>query len=87
MQINLAVSVLPYRAYFASGKSAAGANLPLVELDQLKSGMWKRKQWKRSFFCGSGRGCVKILPLLLPHRLFDLKSNLARKFCPYPDVN
>jgi len=56
MQINLAVSILPYRAYFASlGKSAAGAILPLVELDQLKSGMWKRK---RPFFCGSRRGCV-----------------------------
>jgi len=39
--------------------------------------------WKRSFFCGSGS--AKILPL--PHRLFDLKRNLAQKFCPFPDVD
>jgi len=38
---------------------------------------------KRSFFCGSGK--VKILPL--PHRLFDLVSNLAKKFCPFPNVD
>ena len=33
------------------------------------------------------QGCrsAKILPL--PHRLFDLKSNLAKKFCPFPNVN
>jgi len=37
--------------------------------------------WKRSFFCGSGS--AKILPLGLPHRLFDLKINLAKKFCPF----
>jgi len=41
--------------------------------------------WKWSFFCGSRS--AKILPLLLQHRLFDLKSNLAKKFCPFPDVN
>ena len=22
-----------------------------------------------------------------PHRLFDLKSNLAKNFCPFPNVN
>ena len=38
---------------------------------------------KRSFFCGSGS--AKILPL--PHRLFDLVSNLAKKFCPFPNVD
>ena len=38
---------------------------------------------KRSFFCGS----AKNLPLPLPHRLFDLKSNLAKKFCPFPNVD
>jgi len=45
------------------------------------SGSWKR--WKRSFFCGS----AKILPLPLLHRLFDLKSKLAKKFCPFPNVD
>ena len=51
------------------------------------SGSWKR--WKRSFFCGSGSGSrsAKNLPLPLPNRLFDLKSNLAKKFCPFPDVD
>jgi len=39
------------------------------------TGSWKRKRWKRSFFCGSGS--AKILPL--PHRLFDLKSNMAKQ--------
>ena len=33
--------------------------------------------------CGSGR----IFALPLPHRLFDLKSNLAKKFCPFPHVD
>ena len=47
----------------------------------LQPGM--RKRWKRSFFCGS----AKNLPLPLPHRLFDLKSNLAKKFCPFPNVD
>jgi len=36
--------------------------------------------WKRSFFCGSGS--AKILPL--PHRLFDLKSNLAKNVVHFP---
>ena len=36
------------------------------------------------FFCESGS--TKILSLPLPHRLFDLKSNLAKKFCPFSDV-
>ena len=27
-----------------------------------------------------GSGSTKILPLPLPHRLFDLKSNLAKNF-------
>ena len=42
---------------------------------------------KHSFFCGSGS--AKILPLPLPHRrLFDWKkSNLAKKFCPFPNVD
>ena len=46
------------------------------------SGSWKRK---RSFFCVSGS--AKNLPLPLPHRLFDLKSNLAKKLCPFPNVD
>ena len=29
----------------------------------------------------------KFLPLSLPHKLFDLKSNFAKKFCPFPDVD
>ena len=49
------------------------------------SRIWKRKRWKRSFFCGSGT--AKILPLPLPHRLFDLESNMAKKFCPFPNVD
>ena len=49
------------------------------------SGSWKRKWWKQSFFCGSGS--AKILPLPVPHRLFDLESNLAKKFCPFPNVD
>jgi len=36
---------------------------------------------------GCGRGSAKILLLLLPHRLFDLKSKLAKKFCPCPNVD
>ena len=44
------------------------------------SGSWNRK---RSFFCGS----AKNLLLPLPHRLLDLKSNLVKKFCPFPDVD
>jgi len=43
------------------------------------------ESWKRSFFCGSGS--AKILPLPLPHRLFDLKSNLAKRFCPVSNVD
>ena len=30
---------------------------------------------------------AKNLPLPLPHRLFDLKSNLAKKFCPFSNVD
>ena len=41
--------------------------------------------WKLSFFCGSGSRSAKNLPL--PHRLFDLKSNLAKKFSPFSDVD
>jgi len=54
-----------------------------IASNALKPGMWKR--WKRSFFCGSGS--AKILPLPLPHRLFDLESNLAKKFCPFLNVD
>ena len=39
---------------------------------------------------GSGRGAnesAKNLPLPFSHRLFDLKSNLAKKFCPFRDVD
>ena len=42
-----------------------------IEAEALKPGMWKR-----SFLCGSRS--AKNLPL--PHRLFDLKRNLAKKF-------
>jgi len=34
---------------------------------------------------GCGSGSAKILPL--PHRLFDLKSNLTKKFCPFPNMD
>ena len=51
------------------------------------SGSWKRKRWKRSFFCENGNGSAKNLPLPLPHRLFDLRSNFTIKFCPFPDVD
>jgi len=36
---------------------------------------------------GCGTGSAKILPLPLPHRLFNLESNLAKKFCPFPNVD
>ena len=36
---------------------------------------------------GCGSGSAKNLPLPLPHMLFDLKSNLAKKFSPYPNVD
>jgi len=57
------------------------------------SGSWKRKleaeavngSWKRSFLCESRS--VKILPLPHPHKLFDLQINLAKKFCPFPNVD
>jgi len=49
------------------------------------SGSWKRKRWKRVFSFGSGS--AKILPLPIPHRLFNLESNLAKKFCPFPNVD
>ena len=39
---------------------------------------------KWSLFCRSRS--TKILSLLLPHKLFNLKSNLAKKFCPFPNV-
>ena len=35
----------------------------------------------RSFFCRRGR--AKILPFPLPHKLFDLKRNLAKKLFPF----
>ena len=38
-------------------------------------------------FCESGGGSAKNLPLPLPHRLFELKSNLAKKFCPFSNVD
>ena len=40
--------------------------------------------------CGSGSGASgseKNLSFPLPHRLFDLKSNLAETFCPFPNVD
>ena len=36
---------------------------------------------------GCGNGGAKNLPLPLPHGLFDLKSDLAKTFCPFPDVD
>ena len=51
--------------------------------------MWKRKLEAEAvetvLFCGSGS--AKILPLPLPHSLFDLESNLAKKFYPFPNVD
>ena len=60
---------------------------PQIKIWGVQAGMRKRKRWKRSFFCGSGSRSEKILPLPLPHRLFDLKSNLAKKFCPFSNVD
>ena len=38
--------------------------------------------WKRSFFLeAEARKFYRF------HRLFDLKSNYAKKFCPFPDVD
>ena len=39
-----------------------------------------------TFNQGCGSVSAKILPLPLPHGLFDLKSNLAKTFCPFPDA-
>ena len=61
---------------FVIPESSSGLPIPLAAK---KPGMWKRK---RSFFCGSGS--AKNLSLPLSHRLFDLKSNLAQKFCRFP---
>ena len=36
---------------------------------------------------GCGSGSAKILLLPLPHWLFDLNSNLAKKFCSFPNVD
>ena len=36
---------------------------------------------------GSGSESAKNLPLPLPRRLFDLKSILAKKFFPFPNVD
>ena len=36
---------------------------------------------------GCESGSAKILPPPLPHKLFVLKSNLAKKFCPFSDVD
>ena len=36
---------------------------------------------------GNKSGSAKILPLPLPHKLFDLKSKLAKTFGPFPDVD
>jgi len=53
--------------------------------DHFRFAEWISGMWKQSFFCGSGS--VKIVLLPLPHRLFDLKINLAKTFCPFPDVD
>jgi len=39
------------------------------------------------FIDNQGCGSAKILPLTLPHSLIDLNSNLAKTFCPLPDVD
>ena len=70
---------------FAFTSNESGLPICLIcgeKLANHKPGMWKRKQ---SFFCGSGS--AKNLPLPFSHRLFDLKSNLAKKFCPFPNVD
>jgi len=41
----------------------------------------------RHYYQGCGSGSAKILPLPLPQKLFDLESNLAKKFCPFPNVD
>jgi len=65
-------------------RDSSGGPVYLCTLEQgCGSGSWK--PWKRSFCCGSGS--AKILPIPLPHRLYDLKSNLAKNFCPFPNVD
>ena len=74
--------------------SSSGSPINNVEVKNIQSAgcysecgsgsrSWKRKRWKRFFFCGSGS--AKILPL--PHSLFDLKSNLVKMFCPFSNVD
>ena len=60
----------------------------LVRLAKAKSGL-EAGMWKRSFFLWKRKRKQKreILPLLLPHKLFDLKSNVAKKFCLFPNVD
>ena len=58
-------------------------NAPVYVAEKTNFHILLARMWKRSFFCGSGS--AKNLPL--PHRLFDLNSNLAKKFCPFPNVD
>ena len=64
-----------------------GENTNLTQRTFAVNTVLRPGMWKRSFFCGSGSRGAKILPLPLPHRLFDLKNNLAKKFCPFSNVN
>jgi len=54
-------------------------------------GMWKRKLEAEvgsgPFSMEAEARSAKILPLPLTHRLFDLESNLAKKFCSFPNVD
>ena len=58
-----------YRFFYLSLslRSFAPTNVLLPSIfRKIAAGMWKRKRWKRYFFCGSGS--AKNPPLPLPHR-------------------
>ena len=75
--LDLFIEYDEFREDVESNANDSGGNV-------FKAGMRKRKRWKRFFFCGSRSRSAKILPLPLPHRLFDLKSSLAKSFVHFP---
>ena len=52
-----------------------------------KFNVWSKDVEAEAKAGSGGSGRTKILPLPLPYRLFDLKSNLAKKFCLFPNVD
>jgi len=74
---------LPVESQVTVTPMLCALNLRRMNKETFATITFKPGMRKRSFFCGSGS--AKILPL--PHKLFDLVSNLAKTFCPFPNVN